>query len=176
MITLNLLSSEQKSQLHAKRVYLLCKELVMVILLFTAIAATLLLISRYILEQQLAELMERNILTIHSSEITDTKIARLNKRLSIITTMQKEFYPWSVVGDELVSITPNHVSYTTLRIFPKESTIELQGIAEDRQALLALKQALEQSPIFSQIELPLTALIDRENNIFTIKAYIEKSL
>jgi Tfp pilus assembly protein PilN len=175
MITLNLLSTEQKSQLRVKRVYLLCKELIMVVLLFTAISATLLLISRYVLEQQLAELMERNMLTIHTSSITDTKIARLNKRLAIITKMQKEFYPWSVVGDELIAITPSNISYTTLRIFPKDSAIELQGIAHDRQALLTLKQSLEQSELFTQVELPLTALIERQNNTFTIKAIIEKT-
>ncbi len=176
MITLNLLSTEQKSQLRMKRTYLLCKEIVMVVLLFTTIAATLLLISRYVLEQQLTELMERNILTIHTSKVTDTKIARLNKRLAIITTMQKEFYPWSNIGDELIDITPVDISYTTMRIFPKDSTIELQGVARDRQALLTLKQSLEQSTFFAQVELPLTALIERENNAFTIKAIIEKSL
>jgi Tfp pilus assembly protein PilN len=120
--------------------------------------------------------MERNMLTIHTSTITDTKIARLNKRLALITTMQKEFYPWSMVGDELIAVTPHNISYTTLRIFPKDSTIELQGMARDRQSLLTLKQSLEQSSLFTQVELPLTALIDRENNTFTIKATIEKKL
>lgn len=79
-----------------------------------------------------------------------------------------------MVGDELIAITPANISYTTLRVFPKDSTIELQGVANDRQTLLTLKQSLEASELFTQVELPLTALIERENNTFTIKALVEK--
>ncbi len=171
-INLNLLSPEHKKELKIKRIYVTVKEMVMLILLFTCISAILLLVSRYFLEEQLAILMDKNATAIRVGEETNKKVAAFNEQIELVDKIQKKYQTWSVLLIKLAAVVPDQVVCNSIKIYPESSLIEIQGTATGRQDLIVFKERLENSDIFSEIDLPLTSLLAKENNNFSVKAKI----
>lgn len=172
-INLNLLSPQQKRELKIKRIYITIKEMVMLVLLFTCISAILLLVSRYFLEEQLAMLMDKNATAIRVGEEINKKVIIINEKINNAYSIQQKFRHWSRLMIVIAEITPNNIAYNSIKIYPEKSMIELQGIAKSRQALIDFKERIGKNEFFSEIDLPLTDLLARENNSFTIRANIK---
>ncbi len=173
MITLNLLTPEQKKKLKTKKIYLSLKETVMLILLFTSIIGIMLIAARYVLEQQLAYLIEKNATVITKSQETSKKIASVNEKIETADIIQKNFQNWSIFFIELAEITPKNISYDFLKIYRQQATIELEGSAKTRQDLLALQKNLQNSNIFKKVNLPLSDLLAKTDNHFRIRAELD---
>jgi len=172
MITINLLSPVQKRELKIKRVYVAIKELIILVLLFTLIIAIMLLVSKYILDNSLARLIERNAYTIEGNRDVVSKINAINTKITVIDKIQKDFKKWSKFFITLTDLTPNNISYDLIKIKYSEASIEIRGTAKTRDDLTKLKDNLTDSQIFSDINLPLQNLLAKENNNFTITAKI----
>jgi Tfp pilus assembly protein PilN len=171
-INLNLLSPEQKKDLKIKRIYFTLKELVMLFLLFTAVIAAMLTISRYILEKRLTELVNKNAAHIQVGQEVNSQISALNKKINLVYQIQKQFQPWSVFLSRLTNITPPNIIYQNIKINYSTATLELQGVAKTRQDLIKLQQALDAADFLTEINLPLTDLLPKEKNLFHIQAKI----
>ncbi|MEK7653311.1 MAG: PilN domain-containing protein [Patescibacteria group bacterium] len=173
MININLLSPEQKKSLKTKRVYIATKEMVMLVLLFTTIIAIMLLVSRYVLETQLANLVIRNANAIKISQETNKKIINLNKVISEVETIQRNFKLWSGFLIRLTRTVPENISFSTLKIYRDSATLEIKGKAKARPDLIKFQKNLEDSKLFKNVNLPLADLLVKENNNFTIQAVID---
>lgn len=172
MITINLLSPSQKRELKVKRVYVAIKELIILVLLFTLIIAIMLLISKYILDNSLAKLIERNAFTIQENRDVVNKINMLNAKIGTIGKIQKDFKRWSDFFVTLTNLTPSNISYDLIRFKYEDASIELRGIAKTRDDLTKLKDNLTNSNILENINLPLKDLLAKDNNNFTITAKV----
>lgn len=172
MITINLLSPEQKNTLKTKRAYLIIRELIMLVLLFTSFLGILLLMARYTLEKELTDLVIRNINTITISQETNEQIASFNKKIELVDQIQKNFFPWSKFFSALANLTPANISYELIKVYQDQASIELQGLAQNRASLLKLKENLDNSPLFEKVNLPLENLLNKENNNFRLQAQI----
>lgn len=172
MITINLLSPNQKKDLKMKRVYVAIKELIILVLLFTLIIAIMLLVSKYVLDNSLARLIERNAYTIQENRDVVNRIDILNSKTDTINKIQKDFKKWSNFFVVFTNLTPNNISYDSVRIKYSEASIEINGVAKTRDDLTKLKDNLTNSNIFENINLPLKDLLAKENNNFTITAKI----
>ncbi|HNP74951.1 MAG TPA: hypothetical protein PKL09_01155 [bacterium] len=172
-INLNLLSPEHKKELKVKRIYITIKEMVMLILLFTCISAILLLLSRYFLEEQLAMLMDKNATAIRVGEEINKKVVTFNEKITNAYNIQQKSKHWSQLLVTIATITPADIAYNSIKIYPEKTLIELQGTAQTRQALINFKNELDDNDSFSEIDLPLTDLLAKENNSFTLKAKIK---
>lgn len=172
MITINLLSPHQKKELKVKRVYIVIKELVMLILLFTSIIAILLLVSKYFLDNKLAKLIERNALTIQENAEVVRKINALNTKIKLVDQIQGNFKEWSVFLVDITNSTPDDIRYENIRINYDSATIELRGVAKNRNSLTQLKDNLEKLESLENINLPLQALLPKQDNTFSIIANI----
>lgn len=175
MININLLSPAQKQEIKTKRLYMVIKEMIMLVLLFTAIIAILMVLSRYYLEQQLALLIERNNLQIQANQEINVEILKINKKLDGVGKIQKGFKRWSEFFIKLSAITPNNISYNFLKIYQKDGQAEVQieGTAKTRQDLLKLKDQLVASKLFDKVDLPTSNLLAKENNNFSINATLD---
>lgn len=169
MITINLLSPDQKRELKIKKIYIAVKELVMLILLFTSIIAIMLIISRYVLEQQLANLIKSNVNASQAGGQINKQITALNKKINIIGQIQQNSKKWSSFFSQLATATPTGIAYNFLKIDSQGKTVELQGIAKNRQDLLKLQKNLTESGLSNQVDLPLSSLLSRENNNFNLQ-------
>ena len=172
MITINLLSPNQKRELKIKRVYVAIKELIILILLFTLIIAIMLLVSKYILDNSLAKLIERNALAIQENRDVVNKINIINAKVNTISNIQKDFKRWSEFFVTLTNLTPDNISYDLIKVKYEDASIEIRGIARNRDDLTKLKNNLTKSNIFDNISLPLKNLLAKDNNDFTITAKI----
>lgn len=172
MISLNLLSPDQKKDLKTKRIYMAIKELVMLALLFAALIGMLLVLAKYFLEEQLVNLIEKNAADIRNSQEINNQILAINKKLSTAKDIQDDFKKWSYLIKQVTELTPAGIYYNNYEIYHREKQLVLTGVAPNRQTLLSLQQALEASPLFASVQLPLSDLIEKENNNFTVKAAI----
>jgi len=175
MITINLLSPNQKKELKVKRVYVAVKELTVLILLFTLIIAILLLSSKYVLDNKMARLIERNILVIQQNAEVVSKINSLNAKINVIDKIQNNFKKWSDFLLALTNATPVNISYELIRIQFDSAALELRGTAKSRDDLIKLKNNLNNLKLIKDINLPLKDLLPKENNQFTITASINLS-
>ena len=173
MITINLLSPEQKQELKIKRIYLAINEIVVLVLLFSSIVAILLVGSRYFLEQQLTELIIKNAASLELNQKISLEIEGANKKISGAFEIQKNFRKWSTIIPSLAKLASDKIVFNFVKIYRQEATIEMEGTAQTRDDLLAFKAQLENSTLFEQISLPTADLLSKEKNIFHIKAKIK---
>lgn len=172
MITINLLSPNQKKELKIKRVYVAVKELVILLLLFTSIIAILLLASRYVLDNKMAQLIEKNTLVVQTNAAVVNKINLLNAKIDTIDKIQNNFKKWSNFLITITNLTPPNISYELIRIQFDSAALELRGVAKTRDDLTKLKDELNSLKLIKDINLPLKDLLPKDNNQFTITASI----
>ena len=175
MITLNLLSPEQKEELKIKKIYIMAKEIVMLILLFTSIIAMILIASRFVLETELASIINKNASNIAVGNIINSEITGLNTKINRVHQIQSVYYNWSKLLEHLSVITPDNITYTFIKLHKTEASLELTGTAKTREDLLSFKDQLMESEYLSNTDVPLDNLLAKENNQFRIRADINLS-
>jgi Tfp pilus assembly protein PilN len=173
MITLNLIPQEQKTALKSARLYTAFKEAVTLFFLFAAIGSIMLWVSRYYLEQELTDLITINAVNIKSNEATNQRITAINSKISATENIQKNFLPFGQLTAELALLVPENIALNSISFYRQQATVEMIGLAKTRNDLLGFRQELEKTPWISQVDLPLTALIDKDNNNFTIKLTVD---
>ncbi len=173
MITINLISQEQKNNLKNIRFYIAIKEAMTLLFLFVSIITIMLWVSRYYLEQQLSDLEIANNIHIKSTEDINNKIARFNTKINDINNIQKNFtYNHKII--KLISeIVPENVTLQQVKIFNQQKTVELGGLALTREDLIKFREILEKNEKINKVELPMSSLIEKENNSFIIKLEID---
>lgn len=173
MITINLIPKEQKEVLKSAKAFRLAREAVLLLFIFAAAAAIMLLLSRYFLEYQLADLYERNAANIRSNEAINMRISHINSKISSAEAIQKNFQPLLPIISKTSSITPPNVKIDQIRFFRQQATLEISGSSKTRTDLLEFKGKLEQAEWIKSFDLPLNSLIDKEGNKFTIKIFLD---
>ena len=169
MITINLVPQEHKIKIERKKTYLAIKEALLIILLFASVISIMLMLSKSYLESQLADLMNENSQNVAMIQKTNDRIKSINEKINDADSVQKNFKSWSGLITALYSAKGEDISYSYLKIFRKESTVEISGVSKTRDALLLLQKNLQKMDYFKKINLPLSNLISKENNSFSIK-------
>jgi len=173
IITINVLSPAHQQALHHKHLYLRFKELSLLLFLFTTIIAILILMGRYVLEDQLAELANRNATAITANQISSAQAKQYNQELRAIRDIQDRFHYWSQSIIDITNRPVTGIIYQTIAINEQSQTITLNGVATTRAELLALKVLLASVPHVKQVDLPLGNLVAPINNNFTITVTLD---
>ena len=172
MITLNLVPPDQKNQLKNNRLYQAIQESVTLLFLFAAIISILLLVSRYFLEQQLLETVTANAANIYSNQMVAQKITGLNQELTNSLNIQKGYQPVTPIIAALSYTVPANVAVNNFRFSRQDGAVELSGTAKTRSDLIKFKDYLDDAAWLKNAEIPLSALVPKENNTFSIKAIL----
>ena len=172
MIVLNLIPPEQEAKLKNKKAYSAIKDLLLLFLLFSIVVSIMLVGSKYYLQDKLTDLINRNSISIQTNDSINKKILAINKKIDQVYSIQKGYKKWSFLLHEIKRLTPTSVTINGVNISSQEVSVELVGTAQTRNDLLNLKKSLDQSGLFSNINLPINNLIERENNYFDIRADI----
>jgi Tfp pilus assembly protein PilN len=173
MITLNLIPRQQKEILKNNKLYQLIREAVMLLFLFASVVSIMMLLSRFFLEHQLADLAQRNAASIRSNEATNQRISNINSKISIVDSIQKNFQPTAPLLAAIANATPENIKLEQIRFFRQQLTLEISGSAKTRNDLLELKKSLSEAAWIKSFDLPLSSLVDKENNKFNIKIIID---
>lgn len=101
-----------------------------------------------------------------------SEVGTLNKvSTSLVTLFPKKTTPVEAY-EELFSLKPAAINYTSIVFDAEKKTFTLIGTAADRDDLLALKQILDDSDYFANTNLPLGSLEQPTNVNFSITTLI----
>ncbi len=169
MIKLNLLPPKEKRKLELANLNRLVVFLAIRIAIFLFIFTLFLITTYYCLfvllkEQKRSIEINRNDVRIQHLTKMEEKIENVNQQLDKINLKQKELVIWTPVLEELAKITPSGVYLMNFSYRLSGSKINLSGWAESRDKLIRFKDSLEKSPLFVNLESPLSNLI-KQNDI-----------
>ena len=173
MIKINLISPEQKNKLEKKKVYAAISRSIAVIFIFAAILSGLLWGAKFYLQSQLEQILAQNQSGINEAQQLAASIKKVNAKISAVASVQSDHYRWSPLLVELSRLTPPTIAFESVLLYQSESALEITGSAQTRNDLINYQKSLEDSGWFKKVDLPLEALISKENNNFTIKATLD---
>lgn len=106
--------------------------------------------------------------------IRDQALA-FNQKVWAVIKLQEKHPRWEDLFRELDGLRQSGVVFTHLRV-PKtiQDNIIVEGVAQNRAALLTLKSSLEKSPVFSSEPLSLPLLLAKENISFSLKLKLKE--
>lgn len=159
--------------LKNNRLYAICKEAVTLLFLFAMIISIMLWISRYYLEKDLADLMIANAVNIKSNEDANQRIIAINQKIKLVTGINSDFIPTRRIMEAVSLAVPETIELKSINFYRQQSTIEITGSAKTRNDLQQLKNILTGLPWIKNANLPMTDLIDKENNQFSIKLEVD---
>jgi len=101
-------------------------------------------------------------------------VKTLNSLTIRLDTIQKERLLWSKILFELARQTPDKIRLTSFSADKFSKEIKLQGLADTRQDLLVYAENLEASEFFKDVNIPLSAVTQKENIEFSLTLKLEK--
>lgn len=170
MLSLNLLPPQIKQERRIGELYLLVKNLIFVILITTAVAAMILLISRAMLENHFNRIVAETTLTTKYTNFFSQELKAFKQRLTSVQAIQQQFVPWSAFIISFSHLIPPDIAIYSIHIQPDPTNpITIRGFARSREKLLELKANLERSQLFPDVvEIPLENLLQKDNIEFSI--------
>jgi Tfp pilus assembly protein PilN len=169
MLTLNIIPEELKKDNKLMTIYLSTKKLMIIFLLFFIIYAAALFGAKIILRSHYEETdNEANLLT-KNTENYSKQVGAINAQINAVETIQNNTVFWSYLIEFFSNKLPNGIILKTLQVDKETKIINLSGVAETRDALLLLKSLLEADKTFSDINLPIKSLLEKENISFSIQ-------
>jgi len=175
MIALNLIPREQKTLLKNTRLYAVCKEAVTLLFLFFTIISIMLWVSRFYLEQDLADLVIANSANIKSNEATNQRIIAINQKINSVDNIEKNFISAREAIETISRIVPENITLNSINFYRQQSAVELTGTAKARNDLLQFRNILGSADWIKSVDLPMDNLINKDNNQFTIKLNVDIS-
>lgn len=176
MLTLNLVSLEQKKEIKIRRIYSLVKNLNLILIVVTITIAIILLVAKMILQSKSNDIISQITLNIGgSTSIYNKKVKEINNKIHFIEKIQNEFIPWSNLFKSLADITPADISFNYIKINSQDRTIKIKGRADYRSSLLNFKDKMSATSYFEDIEFPIKNILEKENVDFEINAKLNLS-
>ncbi len=181
---INILPKEEKVFLKKEywmRFFTMCLNLVAIV----GVIAIILLLPTYFLSQSKEMFVEDSLAIFNkenrelSSDNIDKTINDINSKLSIL---DKEGAPYlvsdKIIDDILASQTPG-ITFSQI-LFNKQitkilgsSSLEIHGVATNRDTLRSFKTNLDNNPNFSEVDLPISNFLEKTNLPFTISIIIK---
>lgn len=166
MIRLNLIPPYKKAEIHeSKRMrFALRWELQLTGIL--VIFISLLLSINYILKINMASSSTGNNEQAEKVIQNEARIKEINAKITEVEKIQNRHLHWKNLFDK---INENFFSEIEVQgIIIKDYTVLISGVAKNRDDLIFLKVKLEKESCFSEINLPLSDLVSKENASFQI--------
>ena len=174
MITLNIISDQQRSVIKSIRRYQLLKRIGFSAIIVFILVSLLLGVSLFLLNQNLATInqqiadTEKKIQGSNQGEDIKESVIALNKKINLLKIVQSEYREMSMIIDPLTQAMPDGVTLTSFSINILNNTFEISGTSQNRQSLLDFQNQLANTEIFSEIKSPLSNLAEKENISFKL--------
>jgi Tfp pilus assembly protein PilN len=103
----------------------------------------------------------------------DSSFAQINSQVSQIMSIDQSQFYWSVLFSKLSALVPDGITLDGL--VTKDYGVAISGQAESREKLISFKDKLSQESCFTDINLPLSDLVDKANAQFEIDFNIDNN-
>ncbi len=172
MITLNLLPPKHKIQVKQTSICIAIENLVAITLIFLIIVSISILISKVKLQDNYYGLIARTSLSLSETHKLERDVKEINQKLRTVGEIQDQYTKWSTFMIDLNKIIPDNIQLNLLSINKKERRFALEGIAKTRNDLLAFKKILQNFSYLSNIDLPTSSLLKKNDVNFALTAEI----
>lgn len=169
MKNLNLIPPAYKDRLRLRRVYMLLREMIMAVMLYTIFLGITLLIARLVLVNNFTRIVNETTLVTRENRAVEQQIANMNRQISAAQTIQKTAVPWAEFIVAFSKVVPEGVVINSMQMEAdanKRSTIN--GLAKTREALLDFESKLRDTPFIEKVNLPFKNKLDKTDAYFTI--------
>ena len=170
----NLLPTADKAALlseHRERFFII---IIWCFVITAIIGAVLLLPSLFLSLSVTKDLQNRldatkQLIAVQKVEGVNEEITKASEYISLLER-SLSYTPPTKLLDVILSAAPEGVGITHITYSQNEGTVEmtLTGDALSRELLLSFAESLRVSPVFSQVDLPITQLAKRNNLTFTL--------
>lgn len=145
-----------------------------ILLGYSVVAATILLIGRAVTEWNFANVVERSTLVLRQTNATSREAQEVNEILLAIEEIEHAFIPWTVVLTAATTAAPTGITFTATTV-TNASTLRIEGQATTRDDLLAFQERLRRLPFLANVTIPFSNLLLRERINFSIEARVLKA-
>ena len=170
MITLNILPPTKKEELRLNNLYMATKNLIILILILTILAAIALLFTKMTLQNYFNNIVEQTTLTTKYTKVFSKDIRDLNRDLKAVEKIQNDHTYWTKFFIKFSPLVPDDIGIYSINI--NQNKILITGQARTREQLLQFKDNLEKSDLLDEVTIPLENLLKKENIDFDIKTTI----
>ena len=175
-IDLNLLPEEKKAQNRSKQIFRFVNIQGILIVFVFVFTATMFFGINKILDIELSTLedisgdlnQQGGFKEIHEFE---NSFKEVNSLVKMIADIQENHLRWINFFSELNLLVPNDVTLTS--VSTKDFVILISGTASSRDDLLLFQDNLNGSECFSNVELPYSYLVSKNNTDFQIDVEIK---
>lgn len=171
MITLNIISPELKNEIKLKYIYQVIKGSLLLISVFLVFYAVLLVSSKYVLKSYLKEISQRSYTANDSTNKTVMAVNDVNKKLNEVAVIQKDEINWLNLLELISKNTSSDIKYNKISM-DKNNGLVLSGQSKTRDGLIKIKKFLDESAFLSDVDFPISNLLEKENINFNITAKI----
>jgi hypothetical protein len=173
MIILNLLPTEKKHSIAVEQSHRILRSLSAVFLSSLILGvATMFAANWYIgyeiksTDAQIAS--TKQVLSSRGGD-SNTQIETLNEQIKQLLLIQKKHIIWPMVLSQLTDASVTGITLKSVNFDATTSTFALTGIALTRQDLVNYKAKIDALQVLSNIDSPLSDIIQRENINFQLK-------
>ena len=169
MITLNIISPELKKEIKLKNIYLILKVEIFFAMIFIIFYLVAIISSKYILKSYLTEISLKNNTTNEATNETIETVDNINKKLVEVAKIQTENINWLNLLEIISNNTESDVKYNKITMDTKNG-LTLSGISKTREGLIKIKNFLENAPYLSDVNFPISNLLEKKDINFNITA------
>ena len=102
----------------------------------------------------------------------EEEVTALNRQIRLIDSLRQDHYLWSRALVELTYLVDSGARLTAIQLDRETGKVTVNGIASDRDNLLAFWSATMKSEVFHGINFPLTNLEQDKDAPFTFTFYV----
>ncbi|MDD4900700.1 MAG: hypothetical protein PHS62_01140 [Patescibacteria group bacterium] len=172
MLTLNLVSTEQKKETKLRHIYGLIKTANLTLMIMVIVAAVILLAAKIVLQAKFNDVVEQTTLVTKTNQGYNNKVREINSQLNFVEKIQNDFIAWSDLLKNLTETVPGDVKFYYVKMNSQDQTVKIKGRAGLRSGLLSFKDKMEAAPYFKNIEFPIKNILEKENVDFEISAQL----
>ena len=181
MISLNIISPEQKKFILRFSTRVLIRRLGSILLAFTIILSILTYFSYYLLTVNKKFVDDQIAAEIKSIELgkyasLEEAIKSLNNQLNSATKIQEEHISWIKIIDDLVNSKPEGLSFSSIRFNSETKNFQFSGRSLSRETLINYQTILNNSKYLSNINFPISSLIQKDEATFEITGQLTDSI
>lgn len=175
MLKLNLVSEGLKKEIKLRRVFGILKKVTCYFFLITIIYSIILLSARYLILNKFDEIVAQTTLITKNTQSYNNRVKEINDQVDFIFEAQSNFIRFSCFLNDLKNFGGQSVKIEQLKFSREKNLIIIRGKSNQRTALLAFKEKLENSGLFQNVDLPLKNLLTKEDIDFEITALVDLS-
>jgi hypothetical protein len=172
MLAINLVSRQSKKELKGRAIYAYVKKICLTLAFFSLLIGAIVAISYYALNDLSESIFQVSLKKNAVKTDVSPGDNNITGQINLIGQIQNDYIPWSITIEELASFINDDVRIGKLTFDKSTKRFSLSGHAGKRESLLELKDRLDNSKYFKNIDFPVKNLLEKNNIDFELKGDI----